>query len=1119
MSVAQIFAANTYSQNTRLSVNLKNVATKTVLSQIEDKSQFYFIYDATVVDVEKKISIESENELITNILDKLFEGTNVVFKINDRQIALTTESISSVVQQQKSISGKVTDSSGVPLPGVTVVVKGTTTGVITDMDGKYTLAKVPENAILQFSFVGMKTQEIVMAGKANINVVMREEAVGIEEVVAIGYGVQKKESLTGAVDQVKMQDVIGNRPVSNLATALQGSISGVKITSGSGMPGQSSSIDIRGTMSINGGSPLILVDNVPVGDIKSINPSDIESVSVLKDASSSSIYGGRAAFGVILITTKKGIRNQGVKFNYTCNLTSNWPSELPEKASTIEQNNALLSIGNTQYRSGQDLVTWNKLLSEYQADHSKYSNGNTYVNGVYYQLAETDLYKKCFTNSFEQMHNFSFSGGSEKSDYRVSFGYVDEDGILITNKDTYKKFNVNVNLNSDLTNKLSSELNIFYKNDKSSIPPSSNIYYNIATMIPAVNTGNYYLDDGSFYPTNTPNNVIKNELPNSSFGDELRILERLKYKVMKNFIINGEYTFIKSSDNSITITSDNKYWDIDSFFVKKLNETSKYYRSYANTNLHALNLYASYDAKLGNHELKLLIGTNQELRKSSSFWASRLNLISINVPSLATATGTMTDGESFDDYSISGYFSRLNYNFNNKYLLEANVRYDGSSKFPKESRYGLFPSFSAGWVVTEEPFMKPVKNIINFMKIRGSWGEIGNQDVANYSYIPSMGTYNASWINASANTAYSTVSKPNLVSSSLTWEKVRSKNIGVDLSFLNRRLNTTFDYFNRLTIDMLGPGEELPSVIGASAPQKNVANLVSKGWELSIDWKVVKPNFSYSLGIKLWDDKAYVTKYDNEGGLLSQYYDGYEFGEIWGYKTYGFYTVDDFLSGTLNNKLMNGTLKDGIPAYYKTAVTNPGDIRYEDLNNDGKIDPGSSTLSDPGDKKIIGNNHSRYQFGITGKCEYKNFDLSVFIQGVGKQDVWTTSQAYWPYTSIYDAFNKYELDFWTAENLNGYYPRLYPSAGGNTSNSILPQTKYLLNGAYVRLKNIELGYTIPKQIIPRFSIDGLRMFISVENLVKLDHLPKGINPELSDIGNGVNYPYCKKISFGVNLTF
>lgn len=595
---------------------------------------------------------------------------------------------------------------------------------------------------------------------------------------------------------------------------------------------------------------------------------------------------------------------------------------------------------------------------------------------------------------------------------------------------------------------------------------------------------------------------------------------------MKGLKVTAEYTFLKTNSGATNVISDNMYWDVtnDAPYIidgrGRSELESSYKQTYSKTDYHALNLYVGYENKIKDHDFRLLAGTNQELSKYNSFWAKRLSLINVNYPTLSTASGTMTNDDSFSDYSISGYFARLNYGYKNKYLLEANVRYDGSSKFPKSWRYGFFPSFSGGWVLTEEPFMKPAENIISFMKIRGSWGEIGNQAISNYAYIPGMGSENAAWIDPSTAIRYLTLKDPALVSASFTWETVRTRDIGIDMNLLNNRLNTTFDYFNRQTLDMLGPALELPAVIGASAPLKNVADLESKGWELSIEWKVNKPDFGYSLGINLSDNRAFVTKFKNEGGLLSQYYEGYEFGEIWGYETYGYYSVDDFESGSLDANLMNGTLKEGIPAYYTVVRQNPGDIRFADLNDDKKISPGTSTLSDPGDRKIVGNSNRRYQYGITGTCYYKNLDFSFFFQGVGKRDLWTNSLIYWPYSNQYVSLYDWGLDYWTPENTNGFFPRNYTAAGGNTGISRLPQTKYLLNGAYMMLKNIELGYSLPKNVLNRLSIDRLRLFVSAENLLKFDHLPAGIDTEAEDINSyGGIYPYLRKISFGVNVSF
>ena len=1124
LTVFQGLALTISAQNAKLNLKMEKSTIKQVLNSIEEKTDYYFLYNSLLVNVEQKVSIDVTNESIGEVLAKVFSGTDIKYEIQGRQVLLSSNENLIMQQSQIKVSGKVTDSSGTPLPGVTVVVKGTSNGIITDFNGNYNLSNIPANAILVFSFVGLKTQEIAVSGKILIDVVMEEDAIGIEEVIAVGYGSQKKESLTGAVDQVKMDEILGSRPVSSAATAIQGTIPGVQITAGSGQPGESPSIRIRGIESINGGEPLILVDNVPM-NIDDINPADIESISVLKDASASSIYGGRAAFGVILINTKKGKRNQPIKFNYTANFAISNAIELPEKASTLETITAIKDFGDENYWTGQNLETWSNLLTEYKANPSKYPDGETSVNGILYRLEESDLYKAALNNSFEQLHNFSFTGGSERTDYRVSFGYADEDGILVSDKDSYTKFNVNIYISSSLTDKLTLSSNILYDNIKRTTPSNySYLWNNIVESGRFINHG-YHVDGDSRIPFYTANNMLKIEPANSNPTADIRIFEKLEYRLLKDLKITGEYTFINSVSDNITLATKNIYYDLYDYVPVPVTARagggkSYYNRFHGSSDYHALNLYANFEKKVKSHSFKLLAGMNQELKKYSDFWARKIDLLSSDIPSLATASGNATTNESFDETAISGYFSRLNYNYKEKYLLEANIRYDGSSKFPKGSRFGWFPSVSAGWVITEESFMKPVENIFNFVKLRGSYGDIGNQDIASYAYIPGMSSYLATWIDPGTSTLAQSLSVPDLVSSSFTWETVRTKNIGIDMGFLKNSLNVNFDYYIRKTLNMLAAGSELPAVIGAPAPLQNVADLKSKGWELGINWRINKNDFKGSFGINISDDRGFITKFKNEGGLLSQYYEGYEFGEIWGYVTDGYYTVDDFVNGSLNSSLMNGTLKENIPAYYTLAKTNPGDIRYVDLDDNGKISPGSSTLSDPGDRKIIGNSNRRYQFGINGNLSYKNFDFSFLLQGVGKRDIWIDNESFWPWIRMYDCFYKHQLDYWTPENSNGYYPRMYPQGGGNTSISRLPQTKYLLNGAYLRVKNIEFGYTLPQHWNQKLSIDRLRFFVSGENLLKLDHAPKGVDTELSSLSNlGGAYPYIRKFSFGLNLTF
>jgi len=544
-----------------------------------------------------------------------------------------------------------------------------------------------------------------------------------------------------------------------------------------------------------------------------------------------------------------------------------------------------------------------------------------------------------------------------------------------------------------------------------------------------------------------------------------------------------------------------------------------YYRKYnSKFTYRALNLYSKYAKSVGDHNFSALVGLNKEERENESFWVKKTNLISVDLPSISQATGTITSDDSFGEWAVMGYFGRLNYNYNEKYFLEVNGRYDGSSRFPDNDRFGFFPSFSAGWNVTKEAFMENVK-VLNLFKFRGSWGEVGNQKTNGlYPAIPGMGSYNANWINPETGLKYVTLGSPSLVSPSFTWERVETTNVGFDARAFNNKLSTSFDWFTRNTLGMLAPGAQLPDVLGASAPQQNIADLQSKGWEFELSWKDNINDFSYRVGFTLSDNQTEITNYDNEGGLLNQYYVGRKIGEIWGYESDGFYTVDDFIEGTLDENLLGGTLKEGIPAY-KGKNQNPGDIKYKDLNGDGEIFSGNGTLEDPGDTKIIGNSTRRYKYGIFANGSYKNFDFSFLLNGVGKRDVYKNSNVRFPYTSEFSVVFQDQLDYWTPENTDAYFPRNYPRGGVNYGNSRRTQTKYMLDGSYLRVKNITIGYSIPKSVLTKNKIDKLRLFLSAENPFVFNDWPDGINTELLDKSNGATYPYLRSFNVGLNLSF
>ncbi|MDY7396042.1 TonB-dependent receptor [Aureibaculum sp. 2210JD6-5] len=1031
--------------------------------------------------------------------------------------------------QDITITGTVLDETNSPLPGASILVKGTSNGVTTDFDGKYSIVANPK-ATLVFSFVGYKTVERAIDNRTVINLVMEEDASQLDEVVVVGFGTQKKANVTGATGFVEMEDILANRPVTNAMEAIQGTIPGLQILTNSGQPGSSGlDINIRGVTSINGGEPLILMNNVPVS-IEDINPQDVASITVLKDASATSIYGARAAFGVVLITTKSPARDQPVKFNYSSTFSFMEPEDIPDKASTYDFINALNDWGTNPFWTGQDIPTWVGFLEEYRSNPSTYPEGYAEFNGLRYPLADTDLIGEWIDDpGFTQIHNFSFSGGGPKTSYRISAGYSDEDGIIVTRNDSYRKYNVNASLTTDLTSKLSSTTNIIYRNSVRRTPLGS--YSNSISFNPYTPaSGNFVLDDGTEVPYDTPANRERIKVAPEILNDNIRFFQKLDYNLVKGLHLIGEYTFEKK--NLTRITSDNQILTAnpERFVLNAVDPVNTFFRKQnTQTAYNAFNVYGKYDFDINEHNFSLLAGANSEESSIESFDAQRNNLINVDLPSLSGATGTQTTDDSYGEWAVLGYFGRLNYNYKERYFLELSGRYDGSSRFPKDDRFGFFPSFSAGWHLGKEDFMESI-DFLTSLKLRGSWGEIGNQVIKEgntqiyYPAIPGLGITDYSefgsnnWLSEETGSRYSTLLLPNLVSSSFTWETVQTLNLGFDASFFNNRLSTSFDWFKRKTLDMLAPGAELPAILGAEAPLENVADLESTGWELGLTWKDKINEFNYSLGFSLSDNQAKITKFDNPAGLLSQYYVGRMFGEIWGYTTDGFYTEDDFVEGTLNADLTGGTLKDGIPRW-EGRNQNPGDVKFVDRNGDGIINDGNNTLDNPGDRTIIGNTRRRYQYGFFGNFDYKNFDLSFLLNGVGKRDLYLNNRVRFPYPDEFSVVYQSQLDYWTPDNRDAFFPRNYPLGGVNYGVSRSTQTKYMLNGAYLRMKNITMGYTIPQKLLDKIKVDKLRIYVAAENLFSINDYPDGINTELEIRGNGGIYPYLRSYSVGLNLTF
>lgn len=1046
---------------------------------------------------------------------------------------------SDITQQDGVCKGVVKDNQGETVIGASVVVKGSTNGTITGLDGDFTLDNVKRGDVIQISYIGYVSQEVVWQGTP-LNITLKEDSQTLEEVVVVGFGSQKKANLTGSVSQVKMDDVLGERPVTNVKNALQGSMPGLMV-SGGASPGEAKSFNIRGTVSINGMNPLVLIDNVE-GDIDLLNPEDIESVTVLKDAASSAIYGARAAAGVILITTKKAKKGEKFNLNYNANFGFQTSINSPKQASLDEYLRAYQAAGfsETYYAGNGSVSKWREYLAGYKENPAAYP---TVGDGIYigedgapYYLNDKDVYKAFQETSFMQTHNLTANGGTEKLRYRLSAGLTKEDGPLIESKDTYMRKNISSFISADITDWLTQEADFRYTVADRSEPMGSGdgiycmnhiSFYPSGMMPGSVNTS-----VGKDLPLITPENQIRYNNPYLTDTDNTRIYLRTIMRPIKGLELVGEYTY------------DRKNWQ-KSYYAKKWEYTTEQlgsnnsvtsdylFKSEDHEDYNALNLYGTYNFSIKeDHMFKVMAGFNQERKQNSWISVQTHDMIAPSAPSFTSATGKIIPQNSYSDYAIRGAFYRINYNYKDRYLFEANGRYDGSSKFPKDDRFGFFPSFSVGWNIARESWMEKALDYVSDLKLRASWGQIGNQNIGNYGYYSTMQPVGNSnyWLKDGEFITY--ISTPGLVSNSFTWETVETLDIGFDASMFNSRLQVTFDWYQRTTRDMLISGIQLPAVVGTSAPMRNAADMRTRGWEIAVNWRDQIGDWKYNVGFNLYDYKSKITKYsNNEDKLLSQnYYEGKTLGEIWGYVSDGFYTIDDFDGpGTWQ-------LKDGV-ASLDGYNPRPGDEKFVNLNDDrgtNEINSGLNTVDSPGDQKVIGNSTPRYNFGVNLGVSYKGFSLSAILQGTAKRDVWIGGMSlfpfggsakayypvfynqtdYWePMGSCDGQYTENDREYWVAKNPDASLYRLYSNMQNHGSNQ-RASTKYLQNGAYMRLKNITLAYTFPKALISKVSLSALKVFVSAENLATISSLPKGYDPERLSWG----YPFYRTLSFGLNVT-
>lgn len=1028
-----------------------------------------------------------------------------------------------VIQQTRPvglIKGSVTSDSGEPLTGVTVKVSGGGNGTVTDIDGNFSVNAAP-GSLLTFSYTGFKPQTV--KAQEGMQVVLQSSVNDLNEVVVVGYGTQKKANLTGAVASVN-GSVLENRPISNIGQGLQGVVPNLNVSMGhGGAPGAGASFNVRGTTSLNGGEPLVLVDNVQM-DANLVNPDDIESISVLKDAASAAIYGARAAYGVILITTKKGKLNSRPTVQFSA--SGYWQSPAVEMHN-VNSLDYLKMIDIAYQNSGGSGHYFNPLVYEYT---EKYVNG-TYDQPVFFDKSysafkygyngNTDWWNELYKTSFSQIYNASISGGSQKTRYYVSLGSNNQGGILKATDEKYNKYNANINVTSELTPWMEVSAKIAHTYTTEMHPTGGTTAMNntaysglsaysgmmksdLSPLMPVKHPDGHYAGQGNF--TNPV--AIQAQGGNARYRqNDLWMTAGVKLTPIKGLIVNADYTWnyygwastqhVRNFYDYTAVPGTENYYPWTNPSSVTRSNSDDYYSSF--------NAFAEYNLSLGNndHNMKFMVGYNQEKKRTQYYYAGRKDLIDPENPAINQAIGDMAIDGNMGQWAVNGTFARFNYDYKGRYLLELNGRYDGSSKFKKGHRYQFFPSISAAWRLSEEKFFEGVKSWWDNMKLRVSYGSLGNQAVnGNFPYLATYGI----------NTKYGAllgggrpvaVFAPGLVSSSFTWETVNQIDFGFDAAFLRNRLSASFDWYRRNTKDMLTDGEVLPAVLGASVPRQNAANLKTVGWELSLEWNDRLANgLSYHVKGVLSDYQSTITKFNNPTGLISQYYVGRKMNEIWGYVSNGLFQTEQEANAHANQSYLYG------------GKWTAGDVRFEDLDGNNKIDIGDNTLANPGDRKIIGNSTPRLAFGITAGLEYKGIDFEMFWQGIGKRDWFpgSGSAAYWGFTNEWQTPLTTSLDYWTPENTNAFFPRLGWANGGNRNTS----TRYLQNASYCRLKNVTLGYTLPRNILDKIGVSRLRVYVTGENLLTFTSLIKAFDPETL---NNMTYPINKKIAVGLNLTF
>lgn len=1087
------FAGHANSQNAKVSLNKKHARLEEVLDEIERQTDYLFISNRHV-DLKQKVSVDVNEESVNDVLKKVLKNTDLTYNIEGINIILRRRSEKhslQVIQQVHKITGTVVDKAGLPVIGANVIVKGTTNGTVTDVEGRFSL-EIPENAVLLVSYIGYVEREMQVGDESALSIILQEDTQALEEVVVVGYGTQKKINLTGAVESIS-SDVIEDRPIKSVADALQGTALGVTVTSAAGQPGEFSKIKIRGDASLNSDGALVLIDGMP-GDLNQVNPQDIENISVLKDAASSAIYGARAAEGVILVTTKSG-KSTKTRVEYSGNISFNTPTRIPESTTAAEH----ARLSNLAFTNAGLAPNFTEEAINAINNHSTVSipKGNDWI-----YTADMDWIDLMMDRSFQQQHNLTVSRSQESLKYLFSAGWLDQDGMFSEyGPDNFDRFNLRSNVNLDIVkDKLNLDSRItFSRMDQRYHPKFGEWTIPYITFIQAGPNMPIYDTNGNYARYRmqaNPIQALREGGEGKEFTNVVDGIFTLSYKPITDLTLkavggarftskeisewrraygkygpNGLVSMAagQSGDNNLTLTKDN----------------TRYFTG---------QLLAEYSKSLGSHDFKLLGGWSAEMEYYSMLSGKRLNIVGNELPALdlGATDGWSNDGDETHWALLSG-FMRLNYAYASKYLFEANFRADGSSRFSSRNKWGIFPSFSIGWRITEEDFMKE-QNLFSNLKLRASWGQLGNQNglglydhIAQYvvdGYYPFKNEL-AQWAKLSQ-----------LPSETRSWETVEMKNIALEMGFLDNRLTVTGEYFHKRNKDML-VNIEVPSVIGIDVPTGNYGELVVKGWEVSIGWRDQIKDFNYFVSFNLADRKDklvdYGVEYTGFTAGVDQKVQGYSIGSIFGFETDGYFQTSKEAQEA--------------PAFNR-AIQDAGDIRYIDQDGDGKI-------SAPNDLVYLGTTQPRYEFSFHLGGSWKSIDFSALFQGVGKRNFYLGGEVFQPFRDSWSNYSyTYFSDYWTPENPNALLPRLYAGTKHNYQYS----SHWLQNAAYIRLKNLQVGYTLNPEWTRKVKIEKLRVYFNGENMFEFSKMFRYFDPELNKVA-GYMYPIMRNYSLGVNVVF